>query len=261
MDKLTIAIRNKNEALDLGFLLKVLTFNYREDIDEIIVIDNNSSDESRELCSKFGVKLINMDIFSYGGSANLAMKEAKNDIVLLMSAHTFPVSHDFFKLIKARFKMNSEFLAGLRCIHYQNDYKLYLEKKTIHDDLNGCGLMFACSVVNKKIWNKFQFQEDIITNEDKEWTKRVFENDYQIEFIPSIFCYNIKRNNNQLFFRLKNETQINFSLWNKRDDLSLVIKSFFGDVYFAFKFFFTALIYCTKKFTFRCYFYFKTIKN
>ncbi len=261
MDKITVAIRNKNKSNSLEFLLRVLKTNYADDIDEIIVIDNNSKDNSIALCQQYGARYVNIDVFSYGGSANLAMKEAKNDIVVLMSAHTFPVSHDFFKLIRARFKINMYSLAGLRCVHYQNDYKLYLEKKTVHDDLNGCGLMFACSVVNKKVWNKFHFQDDIITNEDKEWTKRVFENDYQIEFIPSIFCYNIKRNNKQKFFRFKNETQINYILWGKRANLKQILKSFLGDVYFAFKSLFGTLIYCTKKFTFRIHFYFKSINK
>ncbi|TEB41330.1 glycosyltransferase family 2 protein, partial [Flavobacterium circumlabens] len=118
--KISVVIRNKNQADALDFLLKNLTSRYTDDIEEIIVIDNLSTDNSHGIIKKYnGVKKVTIEKFSYGESANLAAKSAESDIVVIFSAHAFPVSHDFFKLIKSSFEKNDN-LAGLRCLHNNN---------------------------------------------------------------------------------------------------------------------------------------------
>ncbi len=46
---ISVVIRNKNQSKALAFLLKNLTERYIDDIDEIIVIDNLSTDNSKEI--------------------------------------------------------------------------------------------------------------------------------------------------------------------------------------------------------------------
>ncbi|SFB21148.1 Glycosyltransferase, GT2 family [Flavobacterium swingsii] len=227
MNKISVVIRNKNEAKSIEFLLTVLNKFYKNDIDEIIVIDNCSTDNSKEIAIQNSAKFITVEKFSYGSSANLAMEISKNEIVVLMSAHVFPVSHDFFKLILDKFKNSSNQLAGLRCLHYSSDYKLYLNGISVKENLNGCGLMFACSAINKNVWKDQKFLDNIITNEDKEWTKRVVNKGYDIQFVPSIFCYDIKRNSKQNFFRFKNETIIQYQLWGKSKTIKQIFQDFF----------------------------------
>ena len=50
---LSVVIRTKNQAPALEFLLKNLTQRYADDIDEIVVIDNLSTDRSQEVTLKF----------------------------------------------------------------------------------------------------------------------------------------------------------------------------------------------------------------
>ena len=202
---ISVVIRNKNQDKALEFLLRNLVERYSEDIDEIIILDNLSEDNSRKVSQKYNAKFITIEKFSYGGSANLAAESAKNDIVVIFSAHSFPVSHDFFKLIKEKFAGREDELAGLRCLHNINDYLGYINNVCSVDDYNKAGLIFAGSVFNKKVWNKYAFKADITTFEDKEWSKRVIANGYKIEFVPSVFCYDIQRSKAQLFFRFKNE--------------------------------------------------------
>lgn len=35
--------------------------------------------------------------------------------------------------------------------------------------------MTGCAIVNKEVWNKYEFDESLKFNEDKEWSRRVFE--------------------------------------------------------------------------------------
>jgi glycosyltransferase involved in cell wall biosynthesis len=257
MNKISVVIRNKNQAVALEFLLKNLTERYSNDIDEIVVIDNKSSDNSQEIIQKYGVKQVLIENFSYGGSANLAAESASHDIVVIFSAHAYPVSHDFFSQIKIRFDKN-ENLAGLRCLHNPGDYKNYINAVSSKNDPNVSGLIFCGSAFSKKVWKQHQFKADIQTMEDKEWSVRVIKSGFDIKFSPSIFCYDIKRNPEQNFFRFKNETIGGYQLWHKDYTVKFVCKALLGsilnnaknfavEVFYAFKRFFFLLKFLSNK--------------
>ena len=249
MNKITVVIRNKNQSIALEFLLKDLKERYSNDIDEIIVIDNNSIDDSEKIIYKYGAKLIKLENFSYGGSANLAAKSASNSIIVLFSAHSYPVSHDFFSQIKIRFDKN-ENLAGLRCLHNTGDYKNYINGVSSLNDPNVSGLIFCGSAFNKKVWESHKFKDDIRTMEDKEWSVRVIKSGFDIEFSPSIFCYDIKRNPKQNYFRFKNETIGGYQLWHKELTIKSVIKALLGSIISSIKNFIIELLYAFKRFFF-----------
>jgi len=109
---LSVVIRTKNQAKALAFLLKNLRERYADDVDEIIVLDNLSTDSTAAVVATYQAKLVSIAKFSYGESANLAAESASNTIVVLFSAHSYPVSPDFFKLIKEKFKGREHDLAG-----------------------------------------------------------------------------------------------------------------------------------------------------
>ncbi|MCF7560320.1 glycosyl transferase family 2 [Sabulilitoribacter multivorans] len=239
---ISVVIRNKNQDKALGFLLKNLTERYADDIGEIVVIDNLSSDKSEEVSANYGAKFVTIKDFSYGGSANFATRQTRFPIVVMFSAHSFPVSHDFFKLIKLKFDENPN-LAGLRCLHNPNDYRNFINKISAKEDPNKSGLIFSGSAFSKQVWEKHPFREDVATFEDKEWTTRVLTAGYDIDFAESIFCYQINRNKKQLFFRFKNDLIGNYQLWH--EDVNFfsaskgfimssirLVKSFFVDFWY-----------------------------
>ena len=223
--KLSVVIRTKNQAPALEFLLGNLTQSYADDVDEIVVIDNLSTDRSQEVTLKFGARFETIEEFSYGGSANFAAAKASNPIVVIFSAHSYPVSHDFFKLIKQRFKANDN-LAGVRCLHNSSDYRQYIKGISASEDPNLSGLIFAGSAFAKEVWVQHPFREDVATFEDKEWTKRVLAAGYDIELIPAIFNYEIKRSKKQEFLRFKNDLKGNYQLWHQEVSIWSGFKGF-----------------------------------
>lgn len=256
-NKISVVIRNKNQASALEFLLKNLNERYKEDIDEIVVVDNASEDNSIKIIKKYGAKRVNIDKFSYGGSANLAAENCSNSIIVIFSAHAYPVSHDFFKQIKQRFKKNEK-LAGVRCLHNSNDFKNYINKVTSQADPNISGLIFCGSAFNKNVWTYHKFKEDVKTFEDKEWTLRVLKEGFEIEFSPSIFCYDLKRTKAQNFFRFKNEILGSYQLWHRDFNYGWALKHFAGllysvvknaclDIYFTFRKFLFLLKFISNK--------------
>ncbi|MBJ2126425.1 MULTISPECIES: glycosyltransferase family 2 protein [unclassified Flavobacterium] len=241
---ISVVIRNKNQAKALEFLLRNLRQRYNDDIHEIIVIDNLSIDESEVIVEKYGARFVSIVDFSYGESANLAAAQASQKIVVIFSAHSYPVSHDFFKLIKEKFR-NNENLAGLRCLHSSNDYKNFINNVLAKEDPNKSGLIFSGSAFNREVWKKHNFRSDVATFEDKEWTKRVLKEGYDIEFVESIFHYEIKRTKKQVFFRFKNDIIGNYQLWHEDisffsafkgliKSLLILLKNFAVDIYYTF---------------------------
>lgn len=227
---ISVVIRTKNQSSALAFALKNLTERYIKSISEIIVIDNESVDDSKDVASRYGASFVTIKDFSFGGSANLCAREAKYPIVVLFSAHSYPISHDFFELIQQKFEQNTN-LAGLRCLHSPNDYKNYINQISALEDPDKSGLIFSGSAFSREVWKRHPFKEDVATFEDKEWTRRVIKEGYEIDFVPSIFCYDIKRTKKQLFFRFKNDIIGNYQLWHKDVRIGNAFRGLIGGTY------------------------------
>ncbi len=254
---ISVVIRTKNQAKALAFSLKNLKERYSNDIAEVIVLDNLSTDNTAQIVKQYNARLVTIKNFSFGGSANVCAKEAKGSIVVMFSAHSYPVSHDFFKLIQQKFNSNPN-LAGLRCLHSQNDYRNYINNISANEDPNKSGLIFSGSAFSKTVWQQHKFKEDVATFEDKEWTTRVLKAGFDISFVPSIFSYEISRTKKQLFFRFKNDVVGNYQLWheevtlanaNKGLFMSLfnIVKAVVVDTFYVFKRYFYLLKFMINK--------------
>lgn len=255
MDKVSVVIRNKNQAEALAFLFKNLNERYSDAISEIIVLDNLSTDTSLEVSKQYSAKVVSIQNFGYGSSANLAAESASNEIVVIFSAHAYPVSHDFFKLITKAFKDNKN-LAGVRCLHNKNDYKTYINRVSAKENPQASGVIFCGSAFNKNVWLKHKFKADIKTMEDKEWSLRVLEAGFDIEFVPAIFCYDIHRNRKQLFFRFKNEVVGGYQLWHTPYSFAFALKAFIGSIYKIVGDFIADIFYAFKRFIYMIRFLF-----
>lgn len=246
---ISVVIRNKNQAAALSFLLKNLTERYATDIAEIIVVDNCSTDDSRKVCEYYSARFVTIKDFTFGGSANLCAREAQHPIVVIFSAHSYPVSHDFFELIQAKFDQNPN-LAGLRCLHQPNDYRNYINQVSAKQDPNKSGLIFSGSAFNREVWKMHPFNDTVATFEDKEWTTRVLREGYDIDFVPAIFAYEITRTPKQNFFRFKNDVVGNYQLWHQDISFLQVLKRLLGSIWNCTKNFLTELKYAFLRFMF-----------
>ncbi|GAA3736428.1 hypothetical protein GCM10022422_19390 [Flavobacterium ginsengisoli] len=246
---ISVVIRNKNQEKALEFLLKNLKERYFQDINEIIVLDNLSTDRSKDIASKFNAKFVSIEKFSYGGSANLGALSASNNIVVIFSAHSYPVSPDFFKVIKEKFDNNKN-LAGLRCLHSSNDFKNYILGIDAKTDPNKSGVIFSGSAFSRKVWEVIPFNDQVPTFEDKDWTLRVLKAGYDIEFAPVVFSYEIKRTLTQEYFRFKNDVLGNYQIWHVEPSMMSIIKGFIMSLFKVCKNPFIQIYYIFKRFFF-----------
>src|SRR5471030_3034324 len=90
---ITLAIPCKNEEVALEALLKGVP-NF---VDEVMVIDNNSTDATRKIARKYGAKVLTekrqVRGIGYGFSHQKAIKEASSDYLITMDGdNTYPLA-------------------------------------------------------------------------------------------------------------------------------------------------------------------------
>ena len=80
--KISAVILAKNEEKKIGKTIKSLSF-----CDEVIVVDDESSDATVQIAQKTGVKVLSHSKKNaFGGQRNWAMEQAKNDWILFIDA-------------------------------------------------------------------------------------------------------------------------------------------------------------------------------
>ena len=96
-NNISVIIRNRNEDEHIGFAIQSCLDHL--DNPEIIIINNNSSDDSMKIVSLFGhynnivVENIN-ESYTPGKSLNLGVKKASNETILILSAHAQIIEMD-----------------------------------------------------------------------------------------------------------------------------------------------------------------------
>jgi glycosyltransferase involved in cell wall biosynthesis len=110
-DNITVIIRNKNESRWIGHAIQSAIDHLIRP--EILVIDNNSTDDSLSVVKHFihdpllnantlrytDIKIIKIENYTPGSAINLGVKNAKNDYVLILSAHCVLKKINFNDLI------------------------------------------------------------------------------------------------------------------------------------------------------------------
>ncbi len=86
----SVIIRNYNEEEYIGFAIQSVLENIKDP--EIIVIDNNSTDESLSVVRLFNdrcnIKVFKINEYTPGKAINIGVKKSKNETILILSGHS-----------------------------------------------------------------------------------------------------------------------------------------------------------------------------
>ncbi len=101
----SIIIRAYNEEKHIRRLLEGISQQTVKDI-QIILVDSGSTDKTVDIAKQFPVEIvhINPKEFTFGRSLNLGIGQAKADIVVIASAHVYPVYPDWLERLLEPFK-------------------------------------------------------------------------------------------------------------------------------------------------------------
>jgi glycosyltransferase involved in cell wall biosynthesis len=177
---LSIIIPTLNEEKYIPILLNCLKNQKYKDF-EVIIVDANSDDKTKEVIHKFKhylkIKIINSKIRNPGYQRNLGVKNAKNERILFLDADT-KISEDFLEKAVQEIKNNNIEIAA--CQIYPDSkhpidlffiflFRWYLRILYPIIGFNGC-----CLFSLKNLHNKINgFDETLKLSEDFEYTKRL----------------------------------------------------------------------------------------
>ena len=104
----SIVVRAFNEEKHIGRLFSGIKEQHLKEI-EVILVDSGSSDATISIASNnnwdFHVKIISIEPekFSFGRSLNLGINEVGSDLVVIASAHVYPVYPDWLERLISPF--------------------------------------------------------------------------------------------------------------------------------------------------------------
>lgn len=192
----SVVIRNLNEARDLGTLLAVLA-RQTPVAPEVIVVDNESSDESVAVAARYGAKVLHLPRaeFTYGRALNLGIAAASGDVCVLLSAHALPLGPDFIRTCVTAFDDAS--VAAVRCVHVGKRSEFtdwfdpqLLDRTATVDDAVSLGPLASGCAIRRAVWSEIRFDEEAPAAEEKLWTLDVLSRGHRVlSSVPAFYAY------------------------------------------------------------------------
>jgi rhamnosyltransferase len=187
---ISVIIRNRNESKYLKSVLEALS--NQDTPCEIILVDNNSKDESRKIALEYKVKIVSIDNFTYGRALNLGFAAASGEICVVLSAHSLPLGTSFLSECAKPF--GDARIAAARCVYAGKtaDALRWLVPEMLDktSDFISKGILASGCVVRRSVWQQVKFDENLSAAEDKIWTRDVLNLGYiVVSPIPAFYLY------------------------------------------------------------------------
>ena len=104
--KTSIIIRSQNEEKWIGACLKSVFKQDYKNI-EVILVDNESTDQTLRRARQFPIKDFSISDFFPGKALNLGIKESSGEFIVCISAHCIPVNDKWLSNLLANFDDDS----------------------------------------------------------------------------------------------------------------------------------------------------------
>lgn len=190
MPKVSIIIRTKNEERWISSCLKGIFAQTYKDF-EVILIDNESTDQTIYKAKKFPIKVLGINNFLPGRAINLGVSNSQGEIIVILSGHCIPVDNNWLEnLIN---DLDDTEVAG---VYGRQEPMSFSSDSDKRDLITVFGLdkkiqkkdpFFhnANSAVRKNFLDKFPFDENVTNVEDRVWGMEVIKAGYKIIYEPS----------------------------------------------------------------------------
>ena len=227
--KASIIIRTKNEDRWIKSCLEKV-FSQSYDSFEVILVDNDSKDNTLEIVKEFPVKLVKFNEKFFPGKAlNKGIEASNGEYIVCISGHCIPKDNDWLSKLISNF--TDDKVAGVYGRQEPLPYSSDLNKRDLWTvfgldkkiQLKDTFFHNANSVLRRELWEKFKFDEEITNIEDRIWGKKVINEGYKIIYEPEASVYHwhgIHQESNEE--RLKNVVKIveELDLINDKEPIS-----------------------------------------
>lgn len=197
----SIIILTKNAGEKLDSVLKQVLACAKKFDSEIIVIDSGSSDNTKQIISRYPVKQVDIPplSFSHGGTRNFAAGIASGKILVYLTQDAIPKDDEWLLRLLDDFKIPDVAgvfggqLANADSSGIEKFYLsfLYPDHQIIKTslDINNCllnDIFFSDvnSAILKSEWELHKFDENLIMSEDQEWSRAMLIKGKRIIYEP-----------------------------------------------------------------------------
>lgn len=188
----SVVIRNRNEAEDLKYVLAALAEQEYQNY-EIVVVDNNSTDNSVELARAAKARVVALEQFTYGRALNVGIAAATGELIVILSAHSIPLGRYFLTECARAFENPRVGAARLVYAGKGADMTRWFDAELLKDaeeDFVSKGPLASGCVLRRSAWEKVPFDEQAIAAEEKIWTAEILRKGYTvITPVPAFYYY------------------------------------------------------------------------
>ncbi|MFM8857484.1 MAG: glycosyltransferase family 2 protein [Actinomycetota bacterium] len=188
--KVSAVIRAYNEAKHIGRLLEGFEQQTVKP-DEIILVDSGSTDHTVAIAKSAGCSIVHIakNEFSFGRALNRGCAEASGEILLITSAHVYPVYNTYVEHIVSAFNREGVAVAYGRQIGDErtkfSESRVMLKWFPTHNiwDQSHPFSNNANAAVLKSVWEEAPYDETLTGLEDLDFAKRALARGRKISYV------------------------------------------------------------------------------
>jgi glycosyltransferase involved in cell wall biosynthesis len=186
----SIVIRACNEEKHIPRLLEGIAQQSVKET-EIILVDSGSTDSTLDIVSHYPVQVVQVrpEEFTFGYSLNQGIARAKGELIVIVSAHVYPVYPDWLERLLAPFidpqialtygKQRGN--SATKFSEQQIFHHWYPDRSQSHQPYPFCNN--ANAAIRRSLWVENRFNEILSGLEDLEWAHRIMSKGYAIAYI------------------------------------------------------------------------------
>jgi len=186
----SIVIRAYNEEKYIGRLLEGIQQQTIKDV-EILLVDSGSTDGTVSISESFGARVVRIPSseFTFGRSLNLGIQEATGELIVIASAHVYPVYPDWLESLLRPFEDKNVALTygkqrgpdSAKFSEQQIYQHWYPDISQWHQATAFCNN--ANAAIRKNLWQLNPYDETLTGLEDLAWGKWAKEQGYAIAYM------------------------------------------------------------------------------
>ena len=186
----SVVIRAYNEGAHLGRLLDGLRAQTVQ-ADEIILVDSGSTDDTVKVAERGGCRVVPIAKadFTFGRSLNYGCDAAKGDLLLIVSAHVYPVYDTYVEHMIAPFEDQDTALAyGRQVGDHRTKYSesrilaKWFPEQSIRNQTHPFSNN-ANSIIRKSVWSQLRYDERLTGLEDLDLAKRALDLGMRLDYV------------------------------------------------------------------------------
>jgi glycosyltransferase involved in cell wall biosynthesis len=209
----SIVIRAYNEEEHIGRLLEGIVKQSVQPL-ETILVDSGSTDATIDIAKRYQIKLLHIkpEDFTFGRSLNHGIDHAHGEIILIASAHVYPVFPDWVEqmlrpftdpkvgLVYGKQRGNST----TKFSEHQHFAKMYPDQSNSSQESPVCNN--ANAAIRRELWIQHKYDEGLPGLEDLAWAAWVVSQGYYLAYAAEAEVIHVhQESSRQVYNRYRRE--------------------------------------------------------